>query len=64
MKQVSKKYRVIEAKFILRNRDTYPESSVTRAEQFLKENPIEEPVLTKVTDKEREYIKNKYPNTY
>lgn len=64
MKQVSKKYRLIEAKFILRNRDTYPESSVIKAEQFLKENPIEETVLTKVTDKEREYIKNKYPNTY
>ena len=64
MKQVSKKYRIIEAKFILRNRDTYPESSIKKAEQFLKENAIEEPVLTKVTDKDRERIKNKYPNTY
>jgi len=38
MKRVSLKYRLIEARFILKNKDSYPESSIIRAEKLLKEN--------------------------
>ena len=38
MKRVSLKYRLIEARFILKNRDSYPESSIKKAKELLKEH--------------------------
>ena len=64
MKFITLKYRLIEANFIIRNKETYPKDSVLRAEKLLRENPYVEPKVKRVTDIDRDYLKNKYPKTY
>jgi hypothetical protein len=64
MKTINLKYRLLEARFILNNKSTYPKSSILRAEKLLRENQCIEPNIKAVSDIDRERIKKKYPKTY
>lgn len=62
MKQVNYKYRILEAKHVLNNKDTYPKMSVQKAQQLIDE--YVPATYTPLTDEQRAEIKRKYPNTY
>ena len=62
MKQITHKYKILEAKAILKNKESYGKKAIQKAQQLL--DDYTEPNYTPVTDEQRAEIKRKYPNTY
>ena len=62
MKQITYKYRILEAKAILKKKESYGKKAIQQAQQLL--DDYTEPTYTPVTDEQRAEIKSKYPNTY
>jgi hypothetical protein len=62
MKQVNYKYRILEAKSIIKNKENYGKKVIQKAQQLL--DTYTPSTYTPLTEEQRAEIKRKYPNTY
>ena len=62
MIQITPKYKYLECLYIVKNENEYSKSAIEKAKKIVSD--YKKTTMPKITEQQRQEIKNKYPKTY